>query len=91
MAQACVAHKFHSPRPQGLELHHVFPKEWGGPVKGTTVAMCSTGHHNVHYLLDAYMKAGQTPPWETRRQFGPGERDLAAEGWRLYREAHGGG
>jgi 5-methylcytosine-specific restriction endonuclease McrA len=85
----CVAHRFHSPRPQTLALHHVFPASLGGADDGETVALCPTGHDNVHELLKAYRDRGQTPPWELRRQYGPGERHLAAEGWRLYREAIG--
>jgi hypothetical protein len=90
MMASCVAHQFHSPRPQGFEEHHVFPKGWGGPENGKTVVLCSTGHSNVHYLLEEYQDAGQTPSWEVRRSFGPGERAIAAQGWDAYRKAQGG-
>lgn len=83
----CVAHEFHSPRPQRLDDHHVFPISWGGPEDGETVGLCQTGHTNVHCLLAEYLSYGETPPWPIRRSYGPGERNLAAEAWRLKREA----
>lgn len=86
----CVAHRFHSPRPQTLDQHHVLPLEWGGDDSPSNVVLiCQTGDANVHRLLDEYEKAGQTPVWEVRRQFGPGERTLAAQGWHRYRELNG--
>lgn len=86
----CAAHEFHSPRPQRYDQHHVWPKYMGGPEDGELVALCQTGHTNVHCLLDEYEEHGQTPPWPVRRSFGPGERRLAEEAWRRKREAEGG-
>lgn len=84
--EVCGAHRFHSPRPQYLDEHHIHPLSWGGPdTKDNVVPLCQTGHANVHDLLREYQKLGETPPWETRRQHGPGERALAAEAWRRER------
>lgn len=87
--RTCAAHKTHSPRPQEYAVHHVLPKGWGGAEDGATVILCPTGHVNVHELLDEYRTLGQTPPWTTRRQYGPGERAVAAAGWDLYRAMKG--
>lgn len=84
----CAAHRFHSPRPQTLDVHHVFPKGLGGPdISANEVYLCQTGHANVHRLLAVYESTGETPPWVIRRSFGPGERILAARGWSEYRAA----
>lgn len=83
--ETCVAHQFHSPRPQRLDEHYLFPLEWGGAEGSERVLMCQTGHTNVHLLLDEYERAGKTPPWPVRRQFGPGERHLVEAAWRLKR------
>jgi hypothetical protein len=86
----CVAHKFHSPRPQTLDTHHVHPIGMGGPdTVANEVKLCQTGHANVHRLLSVYEATGQTPPWVIRRSFGPGERALAAKGWAEFQAAGG--
>lgn len=85
----CTAHRFHSPRPQTLDVHHIHPLEWGGlGERENQVPVCQTGHANIHRLLDVYRATGSTPPWVIRRTFGPGERALAAKGWAAYRAAN---
>jgi len=78
----CSVHGFHSPRPNDMDVHHVVPKSWGGPdVAANRIQVCQTGHHNVHELLAAYLRAGGKPSWLVLRRYGPGERAVAAEGW----------
>lgn len=78
----CQGHAYHSPRPQHLDSHHVIPSAWDGPdVRSNLVSLCPTGHRNVHYLLDSYVRAHGEPSWVVRRSFGPGERALAARAW----------
>ena len=60
----CALHGYHSPRPQRLHIHHVFPLAWqveaseanpldpaGAEVDYGVVHVCPTGHDNVHALL----------------------------------------
>lgn len=82
---ACVAHRFHSPRPTYLEVHHVLPLGWGGPdTRENEVTVCSTGHASIHRLLNLYRMSGGKPPWILRRQWGHGERKVAERGWQAY-------
>lgn len=84
----CVGHAYHSPRPARSDIHHVVPIGWGGPEdKANRVPLCQTGHANVHLLLDFYKDFNGSVPWPIRREFGPGERKIAAEGWRRYQIA----
>jgi hypothetical protein len=70
-----------------LDTHHVLPLAWGGIEEPKNqVEVCQTGHANIHRLLSEYEDRDQTPPWEVRRQFGPGERALAVKAWNLRRE-----
>jgi hypothetical protein len=62
----CEAHKAHRPEPTYLEYHHVIPQAWQKLWKPDgkkaviwdprTVALCRTGHGNVHYWLVKMMK-----------------------------------
>lgn len=67
-SNSCVAHKVHYPRSVAQELHHVVPQAWQvfwkpstWTTKGLwhpeTVALCPTGHRNVHHYIVAKMKA----------------------------------
>lgn len=78
----CSVHRYHSPRPQESDLHHVWPLSWGGPDDDDNIIpVCQTGHANVHRLLTAYRLGDGFVPWEILKQFGPGERALALKGW----------
>ena len=66
------------------EVHHIWPLGMGGSdVAANRVAICPTGHTNVHDLLRAALKGTgvDTLPWEYRRRFHFAERDLARRGW----------
>lgn len=48
----CVVHGQHRPVVRETELHHVWPKGMGGPdVKANKIAICPTGHANVHRAM----------------------------------------
>lgn len=62
----CVAHRYHWPKPLAQELHHVVPQAWQkfwqpelqtGLWHPETVALCPTGHRNVHRIIVAKMRA----------------------------------
>jgi len=81
-AESCVLHTYHQPDPAYNHLHHVLPKGWGGSPNGQTIPICPHGHTNIHAMLTEYRRLGATPEWEFLRNFGPKEREWAAEGWR---------
>jgi len=79
----CEVHKYHSPRPQRVDVHHIWPSATGGPdVPENVIGACQTGHTNIHVLMDIYVKAAGKPvPWTTLRSFGPNERKYAKLGY----------
>lgn len=82
----CVLHRHHSPHLERTHVHHIFPLGWGGPDTADNEApCCPTGHDSIHILLEAYRRHDGEPPWEVRKEFGPAERAMAAEGWRRSR------
>jgi hypothetical protein len=83
-ADPCEVHADHNPQPWDVEVHHVWPTGMGGPnVPANRVALCPTGHTNVHALLRLAFKAGgvHLVPWPTRRRFHVEERALARLGY----------
>lgn len=66
-AQApCQCVRRHSPKPLVVELHHFHPqaeqrKVWGRVLDLEVVALCGSGHDNVHRVLTALL-AGAEPP-----------------------------
>jgi hypothetical protein len=79
----CAVHRYHTPTSHINEVHHIWPVGDGGPdIPANKVTICATGHNSVHHLLDAYRRAGGDPGWPQRRQYTPGERQLADLGWR---------
>ena len=78
----CSIHRYHSPRPQETDLHHVLPLSWGGPnTDENVIPVCQTGHANVHRLLTAFRRSNGFVAWEIQRQFGYAERLLAKQGY----------
>jgi hypothetical protein len=64
----CMAHGYHAPPPDYLELHHVVPRDWQQAWRPPdarnvevwlpiTVPLCRTGHGNVHYVLERIMRS----------------------------------
>lgn len=77
---ACTVH--HSPAPHQVDAHHILPKTWGGQsVPANLIDLCPNHHHNVHWLLDAYVRAGGKPNPDVWRTYAPFERHLAALAW----------
>jgi hypothetical protein len=78
----CEVHKYHSPRPQRVDVHHVWPSAMGGPdVQENVIGACQTGHTNIHMLIDTYIKNKGIVPWTTLRSYGPSERKYAKLGY----------
>lgn len=62
----CQCAKSHTPVPVLTEQHHVYPKSeqikaHGSVTDQERVALCSTGHHNVHAYINATL-AGKPLP-----------------------------
>lgn len=73
----------HRPRSEDVERHHVWPLGMGGPdVPANMRDICPTGHSNIHHLLRHYVRGNGVVPWEVRRRFTVGERELAELGYR---------
>lgn len=83
----CQVHGYHRPRPHINELHHVWPVGDGGPnIAANRIVTCSTGHNNIHALIDEYRRG--TPGWEVLRHYAARERQLALLGWqRIQRQS----
>lgn len=79
----CTVHGYHYPKPLRTVIHHVWPREFGGPdVAANRVQTCDTGHYSIHTLLDQLRK-GKPMVGGTRR-----ERELARLGYdRIQRQA----
>ncbi len=76
-AARCRLHRYHSPRPLRLVVHHILPKYLGGTDDpGNLAVVCDTGHYNTHALLDHLAEHGALPPAHGTRA----ERALAREG-----------
>lgn len=72
-------------------MHHVLPREWGGPdVPGNRVRLCAACHNDVHALLDWYEVRGHKPPWREHMLWRRKVRALAAEGWKRRLEGYTG-
>lgn len=81
-AKVCARSATHAPTPHQIDTHHIVPVSW--KVDGTdwyTVDLCAGCHHNVHALIDAYIRAGGEPAWDVIRHFTAVERQLAAAAW----------
>ena len=87
-APPCLVHKVHNPRVNDTEVHHIFPRGLGGPdVPANKVAICGTGHNNVHALLREWEHLGHAPDKTVLATFHPGERKLAERGWTEWQAA----
>jgi hypothetical protein len=72
----------HSPVPQELHRHHVWPLGEGGPDTSANLRwLCPTSHSGAHKLWREYRKCAGTPPWEITRHYPKYIRDLVHEGW----------
>ena len=98
MTTPCEAHRLHRPRAMTIELHHVIPQAWQNMVLHSevlfdkrTVALCPTGHRNVHALLVTMMKASQgddpLDAYQTHKGRRGKEFDIAYAGIVRFHEA----
>jgi hypothetical protein len=80
--KVCTVHAAHRPHVSMPDVHHIWPKGWGGPdIPSNTVVVCPTGHRNVHELLNAWVRSQGRPPIEIERHYALSERRLAEAGW----------
>jgi hypothetical protein len=78
----CAVHRYHWPAPLGLHVHHVWPLGMGGPdVAWNEVAVCPTGHDNIHRIMRALEESAARPAG------GRAERLLAMAGLAMWRDA----
>jgi hypothetical protein len=78
--EAVCAVTVRHPRYHRTQLHHIWPKGWGGPDDGELVPLCGLHHDDVHDLLDLFRKAGG-PAKVNRRSYSPDVQTLAINGW----------
>ena len=78
-APTCQVHNTHEPRPLRLVDHHIQPLGMGGAdAPANRVAVCDTGHYNIHRLLDDLIRSNGA---SMRRGGGHTERALAQAGY----------
>ena len=73
----CYAHAYHRPEPLLLEAHHRIPLAWTrqlGLPESPTVALCPTGHDNVHVAIRHVVRGDPLPA-----RFGERTRELIGE------------
>ena len=89
-AAPCQVHAKHHPQDHLRHRHHVWPLGKGGPdEEANIVAVCPTGHTNIHILLDLLLGSRDgTVPWTERRRFTTGERRYADLGYQRIRNGH---
>lgn len=80
----CAVHGYHWPKPLRIVAHHVWPLGMGGPDEDTNkVAVCDSGHYNIHYLMVQLDRTGRLPMTTGTRK----ERALATQGWEQWEAA----
>lgn len=78
----CEVHGSHAPLPYGTDLHHVWPRGMGGPdVAENRVAVCATGHQNIHAVLRLLIKHGGAVPKDDLKGFARAEIKFATLGY----------
>lgn len=87
--QPCIVHKQHMPGSHINHRHHVWPRGHGGPdVEDNIIAVCATGHMNIHDLLSHYLMLTGDVPYSIIRTYTVGERKYAKLGYdRIMRKA----
>lgn len=73
----CQVHRVHRPRPLRTVWHHIQPLAMhGDDIDSNKVAVCDTGHFDIHRLLGDLIRAGVMRRGGTRT-----ERALARRGY----------
>ena len=67
----CEAHRYHRPEPTFLELHHIICQSWQLYLwqrirDPRVVALCRTGHGNVHWAIERLMRQQEIAPVRRR-------------------------
>lgn len=88
-SQPCQVHKQHIPSPHVNHRHHVWPKGDGGPdIQDNIIAVCPTGHYNVHDLLAHFKMLMGNVPYTILRNYTLEERKYAKLGYdRILRKS----
>ncbi len=76
----CRCVSIHAPSVSIHVEHHVVPVEWGG-ADGPVVILCPTGDHNVHELINLYVRYGGKPPGNDSKNFSAYIKKLASQAW----------
>jgi hypothetical protein len=77
----------HRPKVVELHEHHILPLYLGGPDTVDNVTwICPNTHAATHELLRLYLKGGGPPAGSVVDDFPVLARELAAEGWRRWKE-----
>ena len=76
----CQCVSIHAPSVSVHVDHHVVPVEWGGR-DGPVVILCPTADHNVHELINLYVRHGGKPPGNDLKNFSAYIKGLAAQAW----------
>lgn len=64
----CVVHGYHYPNITVPDVHHIWPKEFGGPdIPSNKVTVCPTGHRNIHEYINASLH-GRPLPKVTKKE-----------------------
>jgi hypothetical protein len=88
-SQPCVVHRKHMPESHVNHRHHIWPKGEGGPdIEDNIIAVCPTGHYNIHHLLTEYRTTMGRVTYDVLRRYSFGERKYAELGYkRITRQA----
>lgn len=88
-SQPCQLHTRHLPESHQNHFHHIWPLGDGGPdIMDNKVAVCPTGHYNIHVLLTEFKVYMGNVPYTILRTFSFEERKYAELGYkRLTRGA----
>lgn len=88
-SQPCQVHNRHTPEPHVNHRHHVWPKGDGGPdIEDNIIAVCPSGHYNIHELLKEFKIHSGNLPYSVTRTYTYGERKYAELGYkRMTRNA----
>lgn len=87
--QPCQVHKQHVPEPHINHRHHVWPLGHGGPnIQDNIIAVCPTGHMNIHDLIQHYLVLMGDIPYKILRTYSLDERKYAKLGYdRIMRQS----
>ncbi len=78
----CDLHTRHIPESRINMRHHVWPLADGGPdIEDNIIAVCPTGHYNIHDLLEQYRMNMGRAHYAITRRFSLAERHYAKLGY----------